>query len=229
MKIIFLNTWNGKIKDSIIEFIQEQSKDTDVFCFQEVYPEMRQLCREVLPDYEEFYAYKIVAKDDDFPQATFVRKNIGTLSFELVLNDQTNCGLGINVLIKQGDTLINICNFHGIAFPGDKLDNPSRLEQSKELINFLKNKKGLKIIGGDFNMLPETASMRMFEKKGYRDLIKEFKIKATRNRLAWEMYPDNPQYYSDYVFLSQGVKIEKFAVLNNEISDHLPLILEIED
>src|SRR3989344_437816 len=37
MKLISLNTWGGKIYKPLIKFIQENSKDTDIFCFQEVF------------------------------------------------------------------------------------------------------------------------------------------------------------------------------------------------
>ena len=226
MKIIFLNTWNGKIKDKITEFIKGHSKDTDVFCFQEVYPEMRQLCQELLLDYDEFFAYKQI-EGDDFPQASYVRKKLRAFS-SAVLEGQANTGLGVNIGINIKGKIIHICNFHGRYRPGHKLDTSERLGQSKGLIEFFKGKQGLKIIGGDFNMLPNTESMRMFSENGYRDLIKEFDVKTTRNQLAWAMYPDNPQYYSDYVFLSPDVRLKIFSVPNLEISDHEPLILEIE-
>ena len=84
------------------------------------------------------------------------------------------------------------------------------------------------MIGGDFNLAPETKSIAMLTENGYRDLIKDFKIRTTRNRLAWEMYPESKQYFSDYVFASPEVKVKEFTVPENEISDHLPLILDIE-
>lgn len=83
------------------------------------------------------------------------------------------------------------------------------------------------IIGGDFNMFPENESIRMFEKNGYQDLIKNFGIKTTRNRIAWEKYPETPQYYSDYIFLKGDLQIKTFSVPENEVSDHLAMILEI--
>jgi len=226
MKIIFLNTWNGKMKDGITGFIKSHLADTDVFCFQEVYPDMRRFCHELLSDYNETHAYKDLGNEDDFPQGTYVRKNIKEVS-EIIFEGQMDVGLGIGTEINYDGQTIRICNFHGRAFPGDKLDTPHRLKQSQGLINFYKNRGGLKIIGGDFNMLPETKSMRMFGENGYRDLIHEFGIKATRNRLAWEKFPDNPQYFSDFVFLSRDVKLKSFSVPDVEISDHLPLILEI--
>lgn len=227
MKIIFLNTWNGKIRDGITEFIKKHSIDTDIFCFQEIYPEMRLLCKDMLSNYNEIHAYKDLGDGDDFPQGTYVRKKIEVIS-SVIFESQMDRGLGINTEITFKNKIIHLCNFHGRAYPGDKLDMPGRLLQSKGLIEFYKDKNGAKIIGGDFNMLPDTESIRMFAKNGYRDLIKEFNVKTTRNRLAWKMYPDNPQYYSDYVFISPDVTIRNFSVPDIEISDHLPLILEVE-
>lgn len=37
MKLICLNTWGGKIYKPLINFIKENSKDTDIFCFQEIF------------------------------------------------------------------------------------------------------------------------------------------------------------------------------------------------
>lgn len=64
MKIIFLNTWGGKIKENIAHFIGEHIHDTDIFCFQEVYPEMRMLAKELLPQHEEIAVYKDMQGED---------------------------------------------------------------------------------------------------------------------------------------------------------------------
>lgn len=216
------------MQDGISRFIEEHSADTDVFCFQEVYENMKVLCEKLLPDHKEIVAYKHIGIENDFPQATYSRKSLNLLSSEVVLDNQPGVGLGIYTQIQLGDQLVHVCNFHGSARPGDKLDTKERIEQSDRLIDFFKDKKGSKIIGGDFNLFPETKSLRMFGEGGYRDLIKDFKIPTTRNRLTWEMYPDNKQYYSDYVFVSPEVKVKSFSVPNLEISDHLPLLLEID-
>ncbi|HEY5220939.1 MAG TPA: hypothetical protein VIJ29_02205 [Candidatus Paceibacterota bacterium] len=88
MKIVFLNTWNGKVQDGISDFIKEQSTDTDVFCLQEVYEEMRLLCKKLLPDYKEVVAYKRIGIENDFPQATYLKKGLHLLSSEIVLDNQ---------------------------------------------------------------------------------------------------------------------------------------------
>jgi endonuclease/exonuclease/phosphatase family metal-dependent hydrolase len=116
--------------------------------------------------------------------------------------------------------------FLGQPKPGTKLDTKEREEASKRIIDFMKEKSGEKIIGGDFNLLPNTQSILAFENSGYKNLIKEFNIKTTRNNNAWKHYEDK-QLFADYVFVSKNLKIKKFEVIENEISDHLPLILTI--
>lgn len=37
MKLICINTWGGKVYHPLIKFIKNHSKDTDIFCFQEVF------------------------------------------------------------------------------------------------------------------------------------------------------------------------------------------------
>ncbi len=37
MKLISLNTWGGKIYQPLMNFIKQHSKDTDIFCLQEIY------------------------------------------------------------------------------------------------------------------------------------------------------------------------------------------------
>lgn len=103
MKIIFLNTWNGKIRDKISDFIKDQAKDADIFCFQEAYDCMRDLTRELLPDYDEQAAYKFVIEDDDFPQATYTRKNMSIISSGSILKDQKGTGLGIFQELQLGE------------------------------------------------------------------------------------------------------------------------------
>jgi endonuclease/exonuclease/phosphatase family metal-dependent hydrolase len=229
MKIIYLNTWGAKVREAMAKFLKEQSRDTDVFCFQETYDDMRQLARQQLPGYAELEKNKYVNDDDNFPQAIYVRKTIPLLSSGVILENEPGTGLGIYAEVRLADGRnLFVCNFHGMSRPVDKLDDPARLKQSQTLVEFFKDKPGLKIIGGDFNLFPETESIKMFAKDGYRDLIKEYGITTTRNQLAWAMYPDNKQYYSDYVFISPEVKIKNFSVLDIEISDHLPLILEVE-
>ena len=230
MKVIFLNVWQGKIRDKLAQFLKSQSHSTDIFCFQEAYEETKSLLRNCLPSFQEITATKPMAFSDNFfDQATYVGKSIPILQSEILLKEENETGLGLTIHARHKEHDFFICNFHGQTYLGEdnKLDSSIRLVQSEKIINSLQDKTGLKIIGGDFNILPEAESIRMFRENGYRDLIKEFKISTTRNRLALDLYPKK-QYFSDYCFASPDVKIKNFSVPNIEISDHLPLILELE-
>ena len=54
-------------------------------------------------------------------------------------------------------------NYHGIARPGSKLDNDERLEQSRAIRRALDAHDGPVVLIGDFNLLPDTESVRLLE------------------------------------------------------------------
>lgn len=116
-------------------------------------------------------------------------------------------------------------NFHGTSFPGSKLDTKLRLEQSTKIQEFLKGQQGAKILVGDFNLLPQTQSIKMLE-SNMRNLIKEFNIAKTRSSLSPFFGRSGFQKFADYAFISPDVRVTNFQVPDVNISDHLPMILE---
>jgi len=230
MKIIFLNTWGGKQKAEIQNFFKLHAPDTDVFCLQEAYDDLRTMIRDYIQDFKEIHEYQFGFEDEtgteDFAQATYIRQTLPILDSKIVFNDGKLSGLGIATEIKLqiGETL-HILNYHGISRPKDKLDNPDRLGQSQKILDYYQDKSGPKILGGDFNILPKTKSIKMFQERGYRELVEEYKIPTTRNHLYWDKRPQK-HLSSDYIFLSDKIEVKSFLVPSVEISDHLPLILE---
>ncbi|HSE34638.1 MAG TPA: endonuclease/exonuclease/phosphatase family protein, partial [Candidatus Paceibacterota bacterium] len=77
----------------------------------------------------------------------------------------------------------------------------------------------------DFNILPDTESMSILE-NGMRNLVKEFGVESTRTPL-YRHYsnPEEPNY-ADYVLVSPDVRVTRFEVLPDVVSDHSPLLLE---
>ena len=227
MKIIFLNIWNCTREEDVLNFIEANVSTTDVFCLNEAYEKTKWLLRSILSDYECISDYKFINDKDDFPQATYIKKNLDILASETLLKEIPNTGLGIHTKIKVDGNVINVCNVHGVSKPGDKLDNDGRLQQSQELINFYKDMREPTIIGGDFNLNENSQSVKCFAESGYRNLIEEFGITTTRNRFVWDLYPESRQYFSDYVFITKDLQVKSFDVPQNEVSDHLPMTLEI--
>jgi endonuclease/exonuclease/phosphatase family metal-dependent hydrolase len=238
VKIIFLNTWYAKAGNGFFDFVRANSLETDTFCFQEVDPELYKKLALLLPGHNGLYeSYgKVGALGKVNGHAVFVRKTMKIiLSEKISLYKQTRNDNGFMqyVELDLNGKKIHLANLHGKAYPGHKLDTSTRLAQTTKIITFFSDKKSLKIIGGDLNLLPETKSVETLEDAGYRNLIKDFRIEKTRNEIAWEFHGNAEknfvrQYYADYVFVSPNIKINSFEVPDVDISDHLPLILDFD-
>jgi len=238
MRIIFFNIWHGQVWDLLKKFILKESSKTDIFCFLEVQPDLQIKLQEILPDFEPIYQAGLKTNylgGVIEGRSIFVKNKIeisksGNIS--IFKETKTDAGGFQYAQLLVGQKTLFIGEVHGKARPGTKMDTPARLRQSHKIIDFAKDIKGPKIIGGDFNLLPETESVLMFEKAGYKNLIKEFNVKSTRNKISWEQFKDQPgfvkQHFADYVFVSSEIKIKSFEVPYLEISDHLPLILDFE-
>jgi len=226
MRIIFLNVWQGEAGEVIWDFINKEKENTDVFVFMETSDDFKNKCGNILNNFYHVEALK-QANDNEYLLATYVNKDIKILKSNTILENDFNIGYGLYTKVLINNKILNLMNVHGAPQPGDKLDNPKRIEQSNKIIDFMAKTEGLKIVGGDFNLESETDSVKMFEKNGYKNLISEYKIQTTRNNLAWEKY-EIKQFFADYVFVSPDLNIKSFEVPAIEVSDHLPLILEIE-
>jgi hypothetical protein len=230
MKLIYLNVCYGELEKPLFDFINEHKKTTDVFCFQESSDELQKRNKLELLGFNNVAVQKYVGPSDNYFQSTYVKDNITIQSKITLFEGQINLGLATIIQASVGAKTFCIGNLHGVwRPPKNKLDTPDRLEQSKKLIEAINNFNGFKIIGGDFNLNPETESIKMFEEAGCINLIKEFGIKTTRNEYAWKNWPNNKQYFSDYLFVGPDIKVNSFEVPEMTISDHLPMILETED
>jgi len=232
MRIIFLNSWFGEAGKPFFDFIKKESSKTDIFCFMEFTPDLFIKVSEILTGHTGFIEKGMVLESKGVVdcQVIFTRKDINVTAsgkLNLYKNATNDVGFGSFVIFEKEGKIINLLNIHGKSQPGHKMDTPARIKQSKILIDFFKDKNGPKIIGGDFNLNLDTKSVKMFEESGYRNLIRDYKIKNTRNELSWKQF-NNVQHFADYVFVSKDVKVKKFEVPYLEISDHLPLILDFE-
>lgn len=117
---------------------------------------------------------------------------------------------------------LTILNFHGLWTGTGKNDTPDRLLQSDTIIAYLKNVTHSFILGGDFNLSPDTMSIKKFEDFGLKNPIKEWGIMSTRT--SFFTFENK---FADYVFTSKGVDVETFKVLPDEVSDHAPLYVKI--
>ncbi len=208
-------------------------------------PYLFQELSEILNGFEGYFEPRSTGwdfvKKVDFPishgLAIFYKTNIiqqpKTKTFLLVKNDvQIDDKVEGDYILQGlnfyfGNRELWVLNYHGMSRPGHKLDTERRLLQSEKIKEVWQGLQGQKILCGDFNLNPETESIKILESLG-RNLIRDFKIENTRNEISWANYPDSKQYFADYCFVSPEVKVNSFAVPYNLVSDHLPMVLKIE-
>lgn len=260
MKIICLNTWGGRIFNPLINFLKQQSNDTDIFCLQEIYSsldkkEHRDIranlleeIKKILPGYTPIFFPSLKGFDTEKPpeevnfeleygNTIFVKKDIKIKIYQsfFIYKDSVKLKVDLSniptplqkMVINLNNKNYAILNFHGTSYPANKLDSESRLAEAKKVRAILDSTSEHKIIMGDFNLLPETQSLQIIG-ESLRNLIKEFQIERTRSTLSPYFGKPDFQKFADYAFLSKEINLKKFEVLQAEVSDHLPLVLEIE-
>ncbi|HAS80562.1 MAG: hypothetical protein UR25_C0001G0168 [Candidatus Nomurabacteria bacterium GW2011_GWE1_32_28] len=247
MKLITLNTWGGIVNEPLFEFIKNNS-DIDIFCFQEVYPasvsprpslgkvrpNLFYDIQNVLPDFNGHHA---VAQENDvgglaiFIKKSFVVNNIKhAVVFKQLNNtededreDYFSMGRDLQcVEFSHLGKIYSILNFHGMWVGKGKIDTKRRIEQSEKVIKIFNGAKGAKILCGDFNLRPDTKSIDILS-EGNRNLVREYEITSTRSSFYLK-----PEKFADYIIVSPDIEVENFKVLQDQVSDHLPLLLEFK-
>lgn len=257
MKIVSLNTASGSQGQILLDYILSLAEQTEIFCLQEIFsaapgtPEVDHGSRmhflkelqEILPNYFCFYSEKSrgfgmqgpLAWPVTLGTALFIRNNVKVLDcnsysfFNVTDVPETNPVEGsviLQVATVQGSAgPLRIMNFHGMSRPGSKVDSEKRIVQSKMIVEHIVSETTPVVVCGDFNLLPETQSVAMLEKH-VKNLIKDFSITSTRNEVSWAKF-STKQYFADYVFVSPNISVKSFEVPYNEVSDHLPMLLDI--
>ncbi len=180
---------------------------------------------------------KLVNFEVNLGNAIFVKKYIKTSSYEEIFIHIVDGEIVRRkgyfessrtlqfIQFKLRDKLLNVYNLHGLWIPdfaGGKKDNKERLLQSEKIIRFIQKYNGEKIMVGDFNLDPETKSLKIIE-NNLINLIKEYNIPTTRTSLY-----TRKNKFADYTLVSSGIKVISFEVPNINISDHRPMILEFD-
>lgn len=137
------------------------------------------------------------------------------------INEDHGRAVQITELDISGKSL-QILNLHGI-WTADKRGDERTINECKYLVMAAQRKNIATIIVGDFNLLPDTRSIKIIGKK-FRNLINEYDIKSTRPE--FDDGRDHGQMAIDYVFVSGDIKVNDFKVIDTDISDHLPLFLD---
>lgn len=125
--------------------------------------------------------------------------------------------------IETPKGLRTVIHLHGLWNGQGKGDSEDRIEQSERILGFTSSLVNPFVIVGDFNLRPDTESLKKLEEGGLRNLIAEYGVTSTRTSLYTK-----PEKFADYAFVSDGIEVTDFKVLPEEASDHSPLFVEFE-
>lgn len=155
----------------------------------------------------------------------FVKKYTETkvIDWEKWPNSQSKAVQIVDLQLPNSKKL-RVLNYHGI-WTKEKVGNDETLKACRKILAFAREVNYPAIIAGDFNLFPDTPSMEIFY-NDFISLVDEYNISTTRpksNELS-----HLKRNVVDYILVSKDVKINTFEVLDSDISDHLPLLLDFE-
>ena len=240
MKLITLNIWGGHVREPLLAFIKAY-QEVDIFCLQEVYhqafekvsTEDRQVSLNIfaelqalLPNHQAFFRPTV---DNVYGLGMLIKKNVDIIGEgEVSIHENPNYpGRGPSharnlqwVECHFNNTIYSILNVHGLWNGKGKTDTPERLEQSHRIKTFVDTIHTPKVLCGDFNLRPDTESMKMLD-EGMHNWVRLRNIASTRTS-----FYTKEEKFADYMLTSPEIEVNHFEVLKDEVSDHAPLFLE---
>ena len=238
MRVLQLNAWTGRIKGALEEFLQKN--DYDVICLQEAVWSDNRLLENFTLTVDQIK--KRSGLEHEYRSANFEIEAFGSaikqgnviLTREEMVEQKTEIVHGeylslksLEDVKKQGYTLqivklksgLSVVNHHGYWLKTPVGDEETVATMQK-VAGFVHQIEGPIVMCGDLNIIHASPAMRALD--FLRDLTDEFGYKNTLNGLKF-----GGEVACDHILVNDEVKVEKFEVLNDLISDHKALVAEI--
>lgn len=133
---------------------------------------------------------------------------------------------GVRVYDYQHKRHVSITHMHGLRDLNGKMDTPERAAQAQRLLDLSRQVSetgDLTVICGDFNVEPESETLKILQGAGMVELVTQRGFKSTRN----SQYK-KPGKFADYMLINREDEVRDFQVVHDpEVSDHCPLVLEL--
>jgi endonuclease/exonuclease/phosphatase family metal-dependent hydrolase len=172
----------------------------------------------------------------DFGIATFVHERlpvIGTASAfvhgsftahrDWTVDGRPRIAHGVRVVHRTSGATFAVVNLHGLRDGAGKSDTPARRAQADriaELVTTLRCEGDEVVVGGDFNLLPDSETFDVLSELGLTDLVRDADTRTSHYR--------GPVRHADYLLVSAPAEVRRFDVVAApEVSDHRPLVVEL--
>lgn len=121
---------------------------------------------------------------------------------------------------------VSITQMHGLRDLRGKMDTPERAAQARRLMSLsaaVSQPGDLRIVCGDFNVEPQSETLRYLCAEGLTELVAHTGAEGTRTS-----HYAKPGRFADYMLISDAAAVRAFTVLRQpEVSDHCPLVLTL--
>ncbi len=131
-----------------------------------------------------------------------------------------------HVTAQVGDKTLHLLNTQGI-WGEDGGDTERRLQMSECILREVGENNPL-VLGGDFNVQPNTQTMQSIAVKLTDVFANELKTTFAVELKDLEKYPGYATAVVDMVFVTADVRVTNHYCPKVAISDHLPLVVEVE-
>lgn len=254
LKLVCLNTWlGGYLFDEITAFLREQNPD--ILLLQEVYngdPQGERLFKEkqynTLSELKALLGYQYshfapalidVIDGQEIIQGNAVlsrfpleEKEVSFYDVELSVRDPDDQRYELTprnlqqVIAHVGERQLHVLNTQGIWGTHGN-DTQRRLSMADHILKRVADHSPL-ILGGDFNVNQETKSIQKIESKLVNVFQGQLKTSFNLQRKNLEKDPGFATAVVDMLFVSSDITVVTASVPQVDISDHLPLVCEIE-
>lgn len=131
---------------------------------------------------------------------------------------------GIRVHDYSSNRSISITHMHGLRDLNGKMDTPERTVQAQRLLDLSRHVSepgDTVVVCGDFNVEPDSETLRILADAGLSELVTGRGFTSTRNSQYRK-----PGKFADYMLVNDVNAVRGFDVVYDpEVSDHCPLVL----
>jgi endonuclease/exonuclease/phosphatase family metal-dependent hydrolase len=120
---------------------------------------------------------------------------------------------------------VALLNVHGPVNLDGTLDTPRRLKFQTDILEHLTE---CSIVAGDFNVQPATQTIGGLRKKLVSVFDDDRGTSFNLKRKNLEKFPGYATAVVDYFFVTPNIRVLNYDVPQADVSDHLPLVVEVE-
>lgn len=247
IKVLQRNVWFKERVENLITVIKELNPD--IICCQEItigswFNDKRDVAQFIAQELGYYYYFSNAHKYE-YPITPLWEENywgnaifskfpiIDSYDFPLInpedLNDhpyeRRTCAVA---RIQIENSILTVATTHK-SYSSGFIEDQDKIAETKKIINFIEKEKWNLILTWDFNLAPDSDSVRMILQ--YLQHVgpdcsqstwttKPFSFMGfEENELKWRL---------DYIFVSKKIKVLSSTIIPTEYSDHLPIFAECE-